>query len=144
MPRPPYRRSLLLGGLALTAMSPRARAAEPGLTTHVLDTTTGRPAEGVRIDFAAANGETFRFIRTVTTNADGRNGSPLLTAETIKIGQYQLTFYIADYFRKRGTVLPTPAFLEKAIIQFGIADAGSHYHVPLLASPWSYTTYRGS
>jgi 5-hydroxyisourate hydrolase len=67
-----------------------------------------------------------------------------LTPETMKVGQYQLVFYIAEYFNKQGTVLPNPPFVDKAVIQFGIADASSHYHVPLLASPWSYTTYRGS
>ena len=68
----------------------------------------------------------------------------LLTAETIKVGKYQLVFHIADYFTKLGTTLPNPPFLETAVIQFGIADATAHYHVPLLASPWTFTTYRGS
>ncbi len=130
---------------ALTFFTKGAAAAgSPALTTHMLDTVSGKPAEGVRIDFAALDGETYRLIRTVHTNADGRNAEPLLTPETMKTGQYQLTFYIADYFTKLGTVLPNPPFLDKAVIQFGMADATSHYHVPLLASPWSYTTYRGS
>nr|WP_294501088.1 hydroxyisourate hydrolase [uncultured Rhodopila sp.] len=68
----------------------------------------------------------------------------MLTAETIKVGQYQLVFHIAEYFARVGSVLPDPPFLDRAVIQFGIADADSHYHVPLLASPWSYTTYLGS
>jgi 5-hydroxyisourate hydrolase len=121
-----------------------AQAASPGLTTHVLDVTTGKPAEGVQIDFFVAEGETYRLVRSVVTNADGRVAEPLLTADTIKVGQYQLVFHIADYFSKLGTVLPKPPFLDKAVVQFGISDATSHYHVPLLASPWSYTTYRGS
>ncbi len=131
--------------LTLAAMAPKvARAATPGLTTHMLDTMNGKPAEGVRIDFSELDGETYRFVRTVHTNADGRNAEPLLTEQTMKIGQYQLVFHIAAYFNKIGAALPEPAFIDKAVIQFGISDAASHYHVPLLASPWSYTTYRGS
>lgn len=140
------RRCLLLTGLGFAAIAgTAARAAgTPGLTTHMLDTSSGKPAEGVRIDFSEADGEAYRFIRSVLTNADGRNAEPLLTAETMKVGQYQLVFHIGDYFTRLGTVLPKPPFPDKAVIQFGISDAASHYHVPLLASPWSYTTYRGS
>jgi 5-hydroxyisourate hydrolase len=142
------RRPVLLSGLSFATLAAigqkTARAATPGLTTHMLDTTSGRPAEGVHIDFSVADGESYRFIRTVVTNADGRNAEPLLTPETMRTGPYQLVFHIAEYFTKLGTVLPDPPFLDKAVIQFGISDATSHYHVPLLASPWSFTTYRGS
>jgi len=143
------RRFLIGAGSSLLASavfrSRKALAAgSPGLTTHMLDTASGKPAEGVKIDFSVLEGSTYRLIKTVHTNADGRNAEPLLTAETMKVGQYELVFYIADYFTKLGTVLPSPPFLDKAVIQFGMADATSHYHVPLLASPWSYTTYRGS
>jgi 5-hydroxyisourate hydrolase len=142
------RRYLLGAGsslLAVAALTQRAPAAgSPGLTTHMLDVASGMPAEGVRIDFSELSGEAYRLIRTVHTNADGRNAEPLLTPETMKVGQFQLVFHIAEYFAKLGTVLPNPPFLEKAVIQFGMADATSHYHVPLLASPWSFTTYRGS
>ncbi len=110
----------------------------------MLDLVSGKPAEGVRIDFAVLDRDAYHPVRTVYTNADGRNSEPLLTAETMKVGQYQLAFHIAEYFTKLGTVLPNPPFLDQAVIQFGIADAMSHYHVPLLASPWAYTTYRGS
>jgi 5-hydroxyisourate hydrolase len=131
---------------AFTALGQRVlrAAGSPGLTTHMLDTTTGKPAEGVKIDFSVLEGEAYRFIKTVHTNADGRNAEPLLTEENMKVGQYQLVFHLAAYFTKLGTILPNPPFLEKAVIQFGMADATSHYHVPLLASPWSFTTYRGS
>jgi 5-hydroxyisourate hydrolase len=97
---------------AFTALGQRVvrAAGSPGLTTHMLDTASGKPAEGVKIDFSVLEGEAYRFVKTVHTNADGRNAEPLLTEE----------------------------------IQFGMADATSHYHVPLLASPWSFTTYRGS
>jgi 5-hydroxyisourate hydrolase len=110
----------------------------------MLDTASGKPAEGVRIDFSVLDAGTYRLIRTVHTNVDGRNAEPLLTPETMKVGRYELVFYIGDYFTKLGTVLPDPPFLEKALIQFGMADATSHYHVPLLATPWSFATYRGS
>ena len=142
-----HRRTILTGTTALLAVAPfvRVRAAgAPGLTTHMLDVTTGNPAEGVLIDFAILDGESYRAIRSVHTNVDGRNAEPLMTPDNMKTGQYQLTFHIAEYFTKKGTVLPNPPFLDKAVIQFGISDATSHYHVPLLATPWSYTTYRGS
>jgi 5-hydroxyisourate hydrolase len=139
-----HRRRLILAGSSLVFAGMGARAATPGLTTHMLDVVSGKPAEGVHIDFSVAEGETYRPVRSVVTNADGRNAEPLLTPETMKVGQYQLVFHIAEYFTKLGTVLPNPPFLDKAVIQFGISDATSHYHVPLLASPWSYTTYRGS
>ncbi len=142
------RRVVLGAGTSAAALALMGRAARaagtPGLTTHMLDVASGRPAEGVRIDFAVLDGDAYRPIRTVHTNEDGRNAEPLLTAETMKVGQYQLVFHIAEYFTRLGTVLPDPPFLDSAVIQFGIADARSHYHVPLLASPWTYTTYRGS
>jgi 5-hydroxyisourate hydrolase len=143
------RRNLLVSGSALLALAvcrgrPAFATGSPGLTTHMLDTTSGKPAEGVRIDFSVLDAGAYRLIRTVHTNADGRNAEPLLTPETMKVGRYELIFYIGEYFTKLGTALPDPPFLEKAVIQFGMADATSHYHVPLLASPWSYTTYRGS
>lgn len=131
--------------LALGVMHKAAFAAgAPGLTTHMLDVANGKPAEGVRIDFSVREGEGYRLISTAHTNADGRTPEPLLNAQTMKAGEYQLVFYIAKYYKKLGTILPNPPFLEKAVIQFGMADATSHYHVPILATPWSYTTYRGS
>jgi 5-hydroxyisourate hydrolase len=143
------RRGLLGTGTAMLALAAFASktasaAGSPGLTTHVLDTASGKPGEGIKIEFSVLEGETYKLITTVTTNADGRNAQPLLTPENMKAGKYQLVFYIGEYFTKQGTVLPNPPFLEKAVIQFGMADATAHYHVPILASPWSYTTYRGS
>ena len=143
------RRRLIAGGATLFGsfiVSPVAllAAGNPGLTTHMLDVMNGKPAEGVAIDFSVLDGGVYKPIKTVRTTADGRAPEPLLNADTIKVGKYQLVFHIADYFTKLGTVLPDPPFLETAVIQFGIADAKSHYHVPLLASPWTFTTYRGS
>src|ERR1700709_1289317 len=130
------RRFLIGAGSAMLASAAfgtgKAEAAgSPGLPTHMLDTMSGKPAEGVKIDFSVLEGNAYRLIRTVHTNADGRNGEPLLTPETMKAGQYELVFYVADYFTRQGTVLPNPPFLDKAVIQFGMADAASHYHVPL-------------
>lgn len=143
------RRSLLGTGSAMLALAAFANkaafaAGSPGLTTHMLDTANGKPGEGVRIDFSVLEGGAYKLIKTVRTNADGRTPEPLLNEKTMKVGQYELAFYLAEYYTKLGTMLPNPPFIEKAVIQFGMADAASHYHVPVLATPWSYTTYRGS
>lgn len=142
------RRALLVAPPLVALAAAQGAVAQPapsaGLTTHVLDTATGKPAAGVRIDFAALDGDNHRTIKTVHTNADGRNDQPLLTADTMAVGRYQLLFYVGEYFSKLGTTLPNPSFLDRVPVQFGIFDAAQHYHVPLLVSPWSYTTYRGS
>jgi 5-hydroxyisourate hydrolase len=143
------RRGLLGTGSAMLALAAFANkaafaAGSPGLTTHMLDTANGKPGEGVRIDFSVLEGGAYKLIKTVRTNADGRTPEPLLNENTMKVGQYELAFYLAEYYTKLGTMLPNPPFIEKAVIQFGMADAASHYHVPVLATPWSYTTYRGS
>ncbi len=113
----------------------------PGrLTTHVLDTAAGVPAAGVRIELWS--GET--LIKTVQTNADGRTDEPLLAGEAFAEGTYELVFLVGDYFaRKRLTGAALP-FLDRVPVRFGVADAEAHYHVPLLVSPWAYSTYRGS
>ena len=116
-----------------------------GLTTHVLDTTRGKPAAGVEIELHAigADGARKLVIRTVT-NSDGRTDAPLIRPDDARIGQFELTFHIGAYFRALGTALAEPAFLDVVPIRFGIADPKAHYHVPLVATPWSYSTYRGS
>ncbi|MCT8267184.1 hydroxyisourate hydrolase [Afifella sp. JA880] len=111
------------------------------LTTHVLDTAAGRPASGLRIELFDAVGEK---LREVCTNPDGRCGAPLLEGSDFKAGRYELLFHVGDYFRGRGVDLPDPAFLDVVPVRFGIADEGTHYHVPLLVSPYGYSTYRGS
>lgn len=115
------------------------------LSTHVLDTVNGRPAVGVRItlDRVTPDGSR-RRVAEATTNADGRTDQPLLSGDALELGTYELSFAIGAYFRSLGTALPEPAFLDIVPIRFGIADPGGHYHVPLLTSPWSYSTYRGS
>ena len=115
------------------------------LSTHVLDTMNGCPAAGMRVTLEALDGNGARTIKTLTLNSDGRNdGGPLLNAETMAAGRYRLTFFVAAYFREKGVQLPEPAFLGVVPLEFGIADANGHYHVPLLVSPWAYSTYRGS
>lgn len=115
------------------------------LSTHVLDTMHGRPAAGVAIELYAlgANGQRI-LVKRVATNADGRTDEPLLINEAFKPGQFELVFHAGEYFRKSGVTLPEPAFLDTVPIRFGLAEADGHYHVPLLVSPWSFSTYRGS
>ncbi len=114
------------------------------LTTHVLDTALGKPARGLAIDLFRIEGETRTLIRSVVTNADGRVDGPMLEGIAFEVGTYELLFHACDYLRATGVKLPEPAFLDVIPLRFGIADAGSHYHVPLLLSPFSYSTYRGS
>jgi 5-hydroxyisourate hydrolase len=115
------------------------------LTTHVLDTVNGRPADNVTIDLHALDaGGAWRHLKQVTTNADGRTDRPLLAGAELQIGTYMLTFAIGGYFKACGAVAADPPFLDLVPLRFSIADADGHYHVPLLASPWSYSTYRGS
>lgn len=110
------------------------------LTTHVLDTANGRPAANITLRLY--HGDT--LLRSAVTNADGRCDEPLLSGETMKAGTYRLEFDVAAYFRGIGATLPDPAFLDTICINFGIADSSAHYHVPLLVSPFGFSTYRGS
>ncbi len=112
------------------------------LTTHVLDTASGRPAAGLVVTLDRMDVAPERLVEAVT-NADGRVDEPLLTG-TLKRGRYALTFHAGDYLRAAGQPLPEPAFLDEIVIAFGIAEADGHYHVPLLLSPYGYSTYRGS
>ena len=115
-----------------------------GLSTHVLDTAHGCPAAGMRVTLQRLEGERAVTLKTVLLNADGRAEGGLLDAASLEPGRYRLLFEVAAYFRGRGVALPDPPFLDTVPLEFGIADPASHYHVPLLASPWSYGTYRGS
>ena len=116
------------------------------LTTHVLDTAGGRPAAGVRVRLYALDAPDGgrRLLRDVETNADGRCDSPLLEGADFRVGRYEIVFGAGAYFAAQGVVQSEPAFVEDVVLRFGIADAAQHYHVPLLVSPWSYSTYRGS
>ncbi len=113
------------------------------LTTHVLDTANGRPGAAMRIDLFAVEPER-RLLVSVETNADGRCEAPLLQGTDFRTGTYELVFAAGEYFVALGTEVADPPFLDEVVVRFGIADASEHYHVPLLVSPWSYSTYRGS
>jgi 5-hydroxyisourate hydrolase len=110
------------------------------LTTHVLNVAAGIPAAGMRIELRAGAA----LSGVAQTNADGRCSAPLLEGAAFGSGRYSLTFHVAAYFRALGQELPEPPFLDEVVIAFGIADPHQDYHVPLLVSPWSYSTYRGS
>ena len=114
------------------------------LTTHVLDITAGKPAAGMRIELRDMGVSPPRVLAEVRTNPDGRCARPLLEGAALRAGRYCLTFHVAEYFRAQGTALPDRPFLDEVVIPFGLADASQNYHVPLLVSPWSYSTYRGS
>jgi 5-hydroxyisourate hydrolase len=113
------------------------------LSTHVLDTAHGCPAAGMKIELYFLSGEARNLLKQMITNSDGRTDQPLLSAEEMKAGQYELLFYVREYFAARAPAAAIP-FLDRVPVRFGIAEVGSSYHVPLLVSPWSYSTYRGS
>jgi 5-hydroxyisourate hydrolase len=106
------------------------------LSTHVLDTANGCPASGMKIELWSLHGGDRALITTAKTNADGRTETPLLASDKMKTGQYEIIFFVGDYFGIR--------FLDQVPVRFGIADASASYHIPLLCSPWAYSTYRGS
>lgn len=119
-------------------------AVPPGrLTTHVLDTVHGQPAAGMSVTLYVMQGE-WALLKQARTNADGRLDAPLLSGHDLVPGRYRLVFDVEAYFRHMGVDLPKPAFLGQVPLDFGIADGSVHYHVPLLVSPWAYSTYRGS
>ena len=116
-----------------------------GLTTHVLDTTRGRPAAGIAIELHAIGPDGARIlIARATTNADGRTDVPLIPPAEARVGQFELSFHVGPYFRANGAIVADPPFLDVVPIRFSVADPKAHYHVPLVVTPWSYSTYRGS
>ena len=114
------------------------------LTTHVLDTARGCPAKGIRIALYAVSGNSHRKIAETVTNEDGRTDAPILPAGDFATGTYELVFFCGDYLRATGLAGDDPLFLDEVPIRFGMSDPGAHYHVPLLLSPYGYSTYRGS
>src|SRR5437764_10694627 len=114
------------------------------LSTHVLDTSIGRPAGGVRIDLFRSADAAWTLLKSLVTNSGGRTDKQLLEGAEFTAGNYRIEFHIGDYFRKAGAVLPDPRFFDIVPVQIGIADASLNYHVPLLCTPWSYSTYRGT
>lgn len=114
------------------------------LTTHVLDTMSGRPGAGLRIDLFRLENERRQPLGETRTNDDGRCDRPLLEGPEMRAGSYEILFHVGDYFRALGLASPAPPFLDQVPVRFGIADPGQHHHVPLLISPYAYSTYRGS
>ena len=117
---------------------------EGWLSTHVLDTASGHPAEGMAIDLLARKADGWHIVKSIVSNAQGRTDEPLLSQASMKTGTYRLEFRAGAYFRARGAELENPPFLDNVPIEFGISDLNAHYHIPLLCTPWSYATYRGS
>lgn len=115
-----------------------------GLSTHVLDTMHGAPAAGMEVALFTTSGDSATLVRRFTLNADGRSDRPLYDNQSIQVGTYRLVFDVSGYFKKKGVELPVPNFLNQIALDFGVAHTDQHYHVPLLVSPWSYSTYRGS
>lgn len=114
------------------------------LSTHVLDTTQGKPGAGVKVTLLAVTDSARTVLKTDVTNQDGRCSTPLLEGDTMQAGRYELVFDAGDYFAAQGVALPEPRFVDRVTIAFGIAHADQNYHVPLVVTPWSYSTYRGS
>lgn len=116
------------------------------LTTHVLDTSRGRPAANIKIEVWALGPQEDkrRLLKTERTNSEGRTDAPLLAGPELEVGYYELVFSMGDYFASQSNANSEPPFLSRIPIRFGVADPAAHYHVPLLVSPWSYNTYRGS
>jgi 5-hydroxyisourate hydrolase len=125
-------------------MSSAGQAPSGRLTTHVLDTASGQPGAGLVVELFRIDGEARRLLARLTTNDDGRTPAPLLAGSDLVRGIYELVFDVGAYFRARGVALTEPAFLDLVPVRFGIADPARHYHVPLLVSPYGYSTYRGS
>lgn len=113
------------------------------LSTHVLDITVGKPGVGVKVALYAVGPQGRTLIKTDATNSDGRC-APLMEGDSMKAGKYELVFSAGDYFAARGVELPEPRFIDEVTLAFGIADPAQNYHVPLVVSPWAYSTYRGS
>jgi len=114
------------------------------LTTHVLDLSAGQPGCGIRVDLTRLDGEVRSAVTSAVTNADGRCDKPILDGDAFRLGSYELAFHVGDYFAGRGLKSPEPKFLDVVVLRFGISSVDQHYHVPLLVSPYGYSTYRGS
>jgi 5-hydroxyisourate hydrolase len=114
------------------------------LSTHVLDTARGLPAAGILIELRFIRGNEHERVAAATTNAQGRTDAPLIMGDALERGVYELTFHVGDYFRRNGVTLSDPPFLDRVVIRIGVADPAGHYHIPLLVSPYGYTTYRGT
>ncbi len=117
-----------------------------GISTHVLDNYTGRPGAGMRIDFSKRQTDgSWKFVKSMVTNGDGRTDGPVLAPADAAVGEYELLFHVADFYAPKAGTIGDPVFLDRTVpLRFAIFDAKQHYHVPLLCTPWSCSTYRGS
>jgi 5-hydroxyisourate hydrolase len=144
------RRSLLQAGafagatVAAAATPASAQHAPAKLSTHALDMYSGKQAAGIRIDFSRKDGDTWKLIKTVRADENGRVGEQLMSAETMVVGRYELLFYVEEYYKTAGVKLSDPAYLDTVPVRIAIFDAKQSYHVPLYFSPWSILSYRGS
>lgn len=138
--------SIAAGVLAANATSVRAQANSAKLSTHALDTYLGKKAAGMRIDFSRKDGDVWKLLKTVTADENGRvdEHGPLMDADTMTVGRYELLFYVEEYYRRAGVKLSDPAFLDMVPVRIAIFDATQSYHVPLYFSPWGTLSYRGS
>jgi len=123
---------------------PKRRDTMGKLTTHVLNIAAGVPAAGMRLELHRKESGAPMLLGSVQTNLDGRCPAPLLEGSALRSGRYSLTFHVAEYFRSLGAALADPPFLDVVVVDFGVSDPAQSHHVPLLVSPWSYSTYRGS
>ncbi len=143
------RRDFLTAGLAAGALAATTKvvtaqpAPGPRLTLHVLDVYSGKPAKDVQVDLSILDGQSYRLIKTVHTTVNGRPEAPVLSGEECKVGEYELLFHVADYYSGLGVKLPSLPFLNKVPVHFAVFEPAA-FHIPLLLTPWSYSTYRGS
>jgi 5-hydroxyisourate hydrolase len=143
------RRAFLTAGLAVGALAASSggaaaqTAVSPRMTLHALDVYSGKPAANMRVDLSVLDGQNYRLIKTVSTTVSGRPDGPVLGGEECKVGEYELLFHVADYYADLGVKLPSLPFLNKVPVRFAVFEPAA-YHIPLLLTPWSYSTYRGS
>jgi 5-hydroxyisourate hydrolase len=136
--------TLAVGALAATTGAAAAETLDPHrITLHVLDVYSGKPGANVRVDLSVLDGQTYRLLKTVNTTVSGRPEAPVVSGEDCKVGEYELMFHVADYYSGLGVKLPNPPFLNKVPVRFAVFELAA-YHIPLLLTPWSYSTYRGS
>jgi len=114
------------------------------LSTHVLDTMHGKPAAEVLCELYKVENDQRSKVAEIHTNKDGRSDKPLLEGDSLEVGVYELVFHVGDYFARKGVSVPEPRFVDQVVLRFGIANASENYHVPLVVTPWTYSTYRGS
>lgn len=134
---------IAVGAVALTSTTASAETVGPRMTLHVLDVYSGKPAAKISVDVSVLDGQSYRLIKTVLTTANGRPAAPVLSSDEFKVGEYELLFHVADYYAGLEVKLPSLPFLNKVPVRFAMFEPAP-FHIPLLLTPWSYSTYRGS